>query len=44
MATLLCRHYVIVVHGIGDQKLNGTTTPVVHRFAEACNPQNAEHS
>ena len=29
------RHYIIVVHGIGEQKLNETTTPVVHRFAEA---------
>ena len=28
------RHYVIVVHGIGEQKLNETTTEVVHRFAE----------
>ena len=29
------RHYIIVVHGIGEQKLNETTTPVVHRFSEA---------
>ena len=29
------RHYIVVVHGIGEQKLNETTTPVVHRFAEA---------
>lgn len=29
------RHYVVVVHGMGEQKLNQTTTPVVHRFAEA---------
>ena len=28
------RHYIIVVHGIGDQKLSETTTPVVLRFAE----------
>lgn len=35
MATHSRRHYIIVVHGIGDQKLNETTTPVVHRFAEA---------
>lgn len=28
------RHYIIVVHGIGEQKINETTTPVVHRFAE----------
>ncbi len=28
------RHYIVVVHGIGEQKLNETTTPVVHRFAE----------
>lgn len=29
------RHYIIVVHGIGEQRLNITATPVVHRFAEA---------
>lgn len=34
MSELLRRHYVIVVHGIGEQKINETTTPVVHRFAE----------
>lgn len=28
------RHYIIVVHGIGEQKLNQTATEVVHRFAE----------
>ena len=28
------RHYILVVHGIGEQKVNQTTTPVVHRFAE----------
>lgn len=28
------RHYVVVVHGIGNQKLNATVPPVVHRFAE----------
>ena len=31
------RHYVIVVHGIGEQKLNQTTTPLIHRFAEVRN-------
>ncbi len=31
------RHYIIVVHGIGEQKLNETTTPLIHRFAEARN-------
>jgi len=36
------RHYVIVVHGIGEQNLNETTTPVVHRFAEVRNPRKAE--
>ena len=28
------RHYVVVVHGIGEQKLNETIPPVVQRFAE----------
>ena len=28
------RHYIIVVHGIGEQKQNETATEVVHRFAE----------
>ncbi|MEE9187229.1 MAG: hypothetical protein V3U10_04245 [Bacteroidota bacterium] len=28
------RRYVIVVHGIGEQKANETATEVVHRFAE----------
>ena len=28
------RHYVIVVHGIGEQKQNTTAPEVVHRFAE----------
>ncbi len=28
------RHYIIVVHGIGDQKLSETLPPVVNRFAE----------
>ncbi|MFZ4524383.1 MAG: hypothetical protein ACOYOE_02255 [Chlorobium sp.] len=28
------RHYVVVVHGIGEQKLNETIPPFVHRFAE----------
>ena len=28
------RHYIVVVHGIGNQKLNTTIPPVVHRFAE----------
>lgn len=27
-------YYVIVVHGIGEQKLNSTLTPVINRFAE----------
>jgi|CXWL01.1.fsa_nt_gi hypothetical protein len=29
------RHYIIVVHGIGEQRYNETTVEVVHRFAEA---------
>ncbi len=29
------RHYIIVVHGIGEQRHNETTVEVVHRFAEA---------
>ena len=33
------RHYVIVVHGIGEQKENETATEVVHRFAEARHPK-----
>jgi hypothetical protein len=28
------RHYIIVVHGMGEQKLNTTIPPFVHRFAE----------
>lgn len=36
-------YYVIVVHGIGEQKLNSTVTPVINRFAEVikrvCIPQ-----
>jgi len=28
------RHYIIVVHGMGEQKLNETVPPVVQRFAE----------
>ncbi len=28
------RHYLIVVHGMGEQKLNTTIPPFVHRFAE----------
>ena len=28
------RHYVFVVHGMGEPKLNETTTPVIQRFAE----------
>ena len=27
-------HYIVVVHGIGEQKLNTTIPPVIHRFAE----------
>ena len=37
------RHYIVVVHGIGDQKLNETTTPVVHRFAEVRNNNRSGH-
>lgn len=29
-------HYVIVVHGIGEQRKNSTALNVVNRFAEAC--------
>lgn len=29
------RHYIIVVHGMGEQKINVTAPPVVERFAEA---------
>ena len=35
------RHYIIVVHGIGEQKLNETTTPLIHRFAEERNKKPA---
>ena len=28
-------HYVLVVHGIGEQKKNETVLPVIQRFAEA---------
>ena len=28
------RHYIVVVHGIGEQRLNETIPPFVHRFAE----------
>lgn len=28
------RHYIIVVHGIGDQAENITPVEVIHRFAE----------
>ncbi len=35
------RHYIIVVHGIGEQKLNETTTPLIHRFAEERNKKSA---
>ncbi len=31
------RHYIVVVHGIGEQRHNETTVEVVHRFAEARN-------
>ena len=37
------RHYIVVVHGIGEQKLNETTTPVVHRFAEVRNKKVPGH-
>ncbi len=30
-------YYVIVIHGIGEQKLNSTVTPVINRFAEVRN-------
>ncbi len=36
------RHYVFVVHGIGEQKLNETTFEVVHRFAEVRQNKKAE--
>ena len=29
------RHYIIVVHGIGEQRHNDTTVEVVNRFATA---------
>lgn len=34
------RHYIVVVHGIGNQKLNTTIPPVVHRFAEVRQKKN----
>ena len=34
------RHYIIVVHGIGEQKLNTTIPPLVHRFAEVRQKKN----
>ena len=37
------RHYVIVVHGIGEQKVNETTTEVVHRFAEVRHDKQADY-
>ena len=37
------RHYIIVVHGIGEQKLNETTTPLIHRFAEARNKREEDY-
>ena len=37
------RHYIVVVHGIGEQKLNETTTPVVPRFAEVRNHKQEGH-
>jgi len=37
------RHYVIVVHGIGEQKVNETTTEVVHRFAEVRHDEQADY-
>lgn len=30
----MSRHYIVVVHGMGEQKLNATAYEVVHRFAE----------
>ena len=41
---LPARHYIVVVHGIGRQKLNETTTLVVQRFAEARNSGCPGHS
>ena len=41
MDKLKPRHYVIVVHGIGEQKVNETATEVVHRFAEVRHPNRA---
>ncbi|NJO02482.1 MAG: hypothetical protein HC880_13045 [Bacteroidia bacterium] len=32
--------YIIVVHGIGEQKLNSTVTPVINRLAEVRQQQN----
>ncbi|MFQ5882139.1 MAG: hypothetical protein ACE5I9_06670 [Candidatus Methylomirabilales bacterium] len=34
MAAPKPRHYIIVVHGMGEQKQNATAPEVVHRFAE----------
>ena len=41
MDKLKPRHYVIVVHGISEQKVNETATEVVHRFAEVRHPNRA---
>lgn len=37
------RHYVIVVHGIGEQRINETAVDVIHRFAEIRQPQLPPH-
>ncbi|MDX2301697.1 MAG: hypothetical protein NW226_02805 [Microscillaceae bacterium] len=33
-------YYVVVVHGIGEQKLNSTVTPVINRFAQVLSRAN----
>ena len=33
-------YYVVVVHGIGEQKLNSTVTPVINRFAHVLSRAN----
>ncbi|HHE31903.1 MAG TPA: hypothetical protein ENL07_04570 [Chlorobaculum parvum] len=35
VTTHLKRHYIVVVHGMGEQKINVTAPAVVERFAEA---------
>jgi len=36
------RHYIVVVHGIGEQKINETIPPVVQRFAEVRHSQKSD--